>query len=165
MESHPHIVTPGFKANLRLPAFDRFKLRYPDQIASQQEEARLTNLDERDWFLVTCIQNAINNCCRYMKDPDRDEWRIFDNLADTGDCEDFVFTKRALLQLAGYSLAAMCPVICTTNIREVPHMVLLIRADGDFIMDNIIPQILPVNQVAYKLKYILVHNQWQGIVQ
>lgn len=165
MERHNHIVTPGFRANLRLPAFDRFKLKYPDQIASQQEEIRLTNLDERDWFLVTCIQNAINNCCRYMKDPDRDEWRILDNLADTGDCEDFVFTKRALLALAGYSLAAVCPVICTTNIREVPHMVLLIRANGDFIVDNIIPQILPVNQVAYKLKYMLVHNQWQGIVQ
>lgn len=164
MEPHTNIITPAFKANLRLPAFERFKLKYPNQIASHQEEPRLVRLDERDWFLIACIQNAVNNCCRYMKDPERDCWEIFNNLADTGDCEDFVFTKRSLLELAGYSLAAVCPVICTTNIREVPHMVLLIRANGDFVLDNLIPQIMPLNEVPYKLKYILVHNQWQGIV-
>lgn len=164
MKSHKHVIVPGFKANLRLPAFGRFKLQYPDQIATVHDAPQLTNLDDRDWFILTCIQNAINNCNRYVKDEGRDSWKIFDNLSDKGDCEDFVFTKRALAARVGFSLAAMCPIICTTNIREIPHMVLLIRANGDYVMDNLIPQIMPLNEVPYKMKYILVHSQWQGVL-
>ncbi len=148
--------------NEELPQFKLFKQTYPNQIASEHEEDRL-QIGDKDWFLFTCIQYAINSCCRYKKDANKDHWRIMTNLADTGDCEEFVFTKRSLIEDQGYSLRALAPVICIAN--GIGHMVLCIRTTrGDYIADNIIPDIRSVQDVPYKWKYILTGDKWQGAI-
>ncbi len=151
----------GFRASLNLPAFEAFKEHYPDQIASHQD--RLYNLNSRHWFLLTSIQYAINNCCRYRKDPGRDSWNIMENLAGIGDCEDFVFTKRALAAEAGFALSTLSPVICSTSDNK-DHMILVHHADEDYMFDNIVGTIMPIANVPYKLRYILIADNWVMIL-
>lgn len=156
------ILKPGFAMTSQLPQFDEFKARYPDQIASNLEEERV-QLSNEDWFLITCIHNAINNCCRYRKDTN-DIWRIMIDLASEGDCEDFVFTKRFLIDKAGYSLNAFVPVICYNRDNQ-GHMVLCIRTiEGDFISDNIISDIRKLDHVGYKWKYMLINDTWRMVL-
>lgn len=155
------ILTPGFKMNQRLSQYDEFKATYPDQIASSSDIKRVP-LSKEDWFLISSIQYAINNCCRYRKEY-KDHWRIMLSLADEGDCEDFVFTKRFLLHKAGFSLNAFVPVICERNGKG--HMVLCIRTnEGDFIADNIIKDIRQMAHIRYDYKYILVNDIWQMVM-
>lgn len=166
MTMNKHMLAAGFEMSQKLPQFEQFKKEYPDQINLIDRQTRM-KLTDRDWFLFTCIQNAVNNCCQYIKDPDKDYWRVMDSLADTGDCEEFVFTKRALCKEAGYDLSALIPIICTTG-RHETHMVLCLSTDkGEFIMDNIIPHIASVQAMVtrykYEFKYMLIKHVWQGV--
>ena len=157
------ILQPGFAMTQRLPQFDDFKARYPDQIASKFEEERF-NPSTEDWFLITCIHNAINNNCAYVKDIN-DYWRIMTSLADHGDCEDFVFTKRSLYDKAGFSLNCFVPVICKILEDRIAHMVLCIRTiNGDFISDNIIKDIRKLESLPYSWKYMLINDTWRGVL-
>jgi len=156
------ILTPGFAMTQRLPQFDDFKARYPDQIASKLEEERF-NPNKEDWFLIACICNAINNCCGYVKE-NKDYWRIMTDLADTGDCEDFVFTKRFLIDKAGFSLNCFVPVICRTGDSK-GHMVLCIRTvEGDLISDNIIQHLFKPENINYKYDYMLINDTWRMVI-
>lgn len=155
------ILTPGFAMNQKLPQYDEFRATYPYQIARNIAIQRV-HLNKADWFLVTCIQYAINNCCRYRKEY-KDYWRIMLSLADEGDCEDIVFTKRFLLHKAGFSLNAFVPVICEYNGKG--HMILCIRTDeGDFIADNIIKDIRKLEDINYKMQYMLISNTWRMVL-
>ena len=51
-----NILKPGFAMSQRLPQYDDFKARYPDQIATKFEEERF-KASKEDLFLITCIQN------------------------------------------------------------------------------------------------------------
>ena len=163
------ILKPGFAMTQRLPQFDDFKARYPEQIATKFEEERFIPSGE-DWFLITCIHNAINSCCNYRNDPDQDYWRIMLDLADDGDCEDFVFTKRFLYDKAGFSLNCFVPVICqlsapyTRRTNNRTHMILCIRTtQGDFISDNIIQPIMKLDDINYKYDYMLINDVWRMV--
>lgn len=156
-------LIPGFKAGIALPQFDEFVNKFPGQLALHNE-FRMLSLSSLEWFHILAIHFAVNNCCQYVKDVGRDTWRIMGNLADTGDCEDFVFTKRAMMAQMGLSLAALCPIICETRVRSVPHMVLCVRdKTGDFILDNIVQTIMPVDEAPYTFNYILIEKQWQTV--
>lgn len=158
------ILKPGFAMSQRLPQFDDFKARYPDQIASKFEEERF-NPSDADWFLITSIHYAINDCCAYQTDMDKDFWRIMINLADTGDCEDFVFTKRFLIDKTGFSLNCFVPVICERKLNGDTHMVLCIRTiNGDFISDNILKPIMKIDHFNYKYRYMLINDTWRGVL-
>ncbi len=164
------ILKPGFAMSQRLPQFDEFKARYPNQIASEFEEERF-NPSPDDWFLITSIHYAINNCCDYKNDPGVDYWHIMNNLADSGDCEDFVFTKRFLIDKAGFSLNCFVPVICdisapyTNRTEGRTHMVLCIRTiNGDFISDNIVKPIQEIDHFNYKYRYMLINDTWRGVL-
>ncbi len=164
------ILKPGFAMSQRLSQFDDFKARYPDQIATKFEEERF-NPSKEDWFLITCIHYAVNSCCAYKSDAEKDYWRIMTTLADAGDCEDFVFTKRFLIDKAGFSLNCFVPVICTVNApytrrtNNRTHMVLCIRTiEGDFISDNIVKPIMKIETIKYKYDYMLINDTWRGVL-
>lgn len=120
-------------------------------------------------FLITCINKAVNTI-QYVSDKsNRDYWNIFKNLADKGDCEDFVLTKRLLMTQAGIPIGALNPIMCLVKDvhgKNTGHMVLAIQTGiKTLICDNIIKDIRSIDMFPYKFLSILQGSDWYQILE
>ena len=64
-----------------------------------------------------------------------------------GDCEDFALAKRAALKRRGFRASDL--LLTMAYKAGQPHTVLVVRSrDGDYVLDNLVDKVLPVNRVA-----------------
>lgn len=64
-----------------------------------------------------------------------------------GDCEDFALAKRAALKRRGFRASDLLLTMAYKGGQA--HTVLVVRTrDGDFVLDNLVDKVLPVNRVA-----------------
>jgi predicted transglutaminase-like cysteine proteinase len=135
----------------------KFVGAHPDQEKSPPEKIKLSWLN---WRLLTAIQREVNLHPYYPDVKGSDVWRIMEIPGDGGDCEDFVLTKRWLLDGAGVPPGALRPLVCE-NIQGIGHMVLCVCTDrGDFILDNIIRVISPWTRIPYKWTMRYEGEKW-----
>lgn len=83
-------------------------------------------------------------------------------LYNGGDCEDYAITKFFSLRWLGYSIQTMrIVVIQDTNLR-VPHAVLAIESDEDYlILDNQVSDVLSHSRIVhYAPVYSINSDQW-----
>lgn len=117
--------------------------------------------------LLQSVNSAVNASIKPVSDQEnygkRDYWTIPANAK--GDCEDYVLMKRAKLMARG--LAPSQLLITMVQGREA-HVVLSVRTDqGDYILDNMRAEVLPVEKTSYR--YIKMQSpahsgQWVSIV-
>jgi predicted transglutaminase-like cysteine proteinase len=70
--------------------------------------------------------------------------------AKAGDCEDYVLAKRAALMRRGFKPGDLR--IAVGRRGGVAHAVLVVRtAEGDFVLDNMTDEILPVSRTRVRL--------------
>lgn len=83
--------------------------------------------------VLELVNNRVNHTIHPRYDPKGDVWSI--NVA-SGDCEDYVLTKRDQLIRRGVSASALR--IATARTRSgAGHAVLVVRTStGDFVLDN-----------------------------
>lgn len=92
------------------------------------------------------VNHSINKSIRYRSDRG-DVWRANVN---TGDCEDYVLTKRKQLIRMGVSASALRIASVKTR-RGEGHAVLVVRTSkGELILDNARQQILPRHKTGYR---------------
>ncbi|WP_343312615.1 transglutaminase-like cysteine peptidase [Brucella sp. BE17] len=116
--------------------------------------------------LLQSVNSAVNARIKAVSDQEnygkRDYWTIPAN--GKGDCEDYVLMKRAKLMARGIAPSQL--LITMVQAREA-HVVLSVRTDhGDYILDNMRTEVLPVEQTSYR--YIKMQSpahsgQWVSI--
>ncbi len=165
-------IKPTFRSKYNpMKQWTTFVTNRPDQIDESISTMTLAP-DFRvaeDLMLVAAIHSSVNNSCRYKKDVvGRDTWKIFEYLGDSGDCEDFALTKRALLIHAGIPSGCVIPMVCTIKQTGEQHCVLVLKElTEDYILD--LHKDRPIELLDGALKRIepiaIVHNGiWCDVV-
>ncbi|WP_420963691.1 transglutaminase-like cysteine peptidase [Brucella sp. IR073] len=103
------------------------------------------------WRKLERVNQSVNAAIQPKSDQEvygkRDYWAIPANRM--GDCEDYVLMKRARLLGMGFSASQL--LITMVRNRGEAHVVLTVRTDkGDFILDNLRNEILPVEKTGYQ---------------
>lgn len=116
--------------------------------------------------MLQSVNNSVNRRVRPVSDQEnyrkRDYWAM--PSSGKGDCEDYVLAKRA--QLLARGIAPSLLLITLVQGREA-HVVLTVRTDqGDYILDNMRNDVLPVEKTSYR--YIKMQSpahagQWVSI--
>jgi predicted transglutaminase-like cysteine proteinase len=121
---------------------------------------------------VKKVNLQINNKITWQSDLDRygleERWTMplaFD-LGKFGDCEDFALEKRRLLLEMGIPAGALA-LATTTSKATGSHALLVIRTtQGDYVLDNTTPWVLPWTETNYK--WITIQEggnllQWRAV--
>jgi len=92
------------------------------------------------------VNSRINRAIR-PRNESTDVWSVG---GGSGDCEDYVLTKRAMLIGLGVPAGALRIALATTR-GGVGHAVLVVRTDsGDLVLDNLTSQILPTDRSSLR---------------
>ena len=82
------------------------------------------------------VLNAVNQSVNRAIRPRHDKGDVWSVNVNSGDCEDYVLTKRARLIGSGVAPGALRIATVRTPSGEA-HAVLVVRTDkGDFVLDN-----------------------------
>ncbi|PRD43457.1 transglutaminase [Phyllobacterium phragmitis] len=119
------------------------------------------------WKKLQRVNRSVNAAIKPKSDFDiygkRDYWTL--PTKGMGDCEDYVLLKRAKLLASGFS-ASQLLITMVRNGGEA-HIVLTVRtANGDFILDNLRNEILPVEKTGYHYVKMQAENnsgRWVAI--
>ncbi len=123
----------------------------PDDCATRTANPTPVTLTRKLWSDMQDVNNAANTMIEPITDADQwgveERWSIPVN---KGDCEDYVLLKRKQLIAMGVPISdALITVVRQRN--GAGHAVLTVRTDrGDFILDNLEPQILAWNKTSYR---------------
>ncbi|MDP2620649.1 MAG: transglutaminase-like cysteine peptidase [Hyphomicrobiales bacterium] len=121
--------------------------RSPRQ-AARHPPVRLTS---KRWAELTSVNRRVNRSLIARSDgashAGLDVWSVSGRY---GDCEDFAIRKRDALIRLGWSAHAVLMTVAKTSAGE-PHAVLIARTDkGDFVLDNLRPQVTAWQDVPYR---------------
>ncbi len=123
----------------------------PDDCSTRTTNPTPVTLTRKLWSDMQDVNNAANT----MIEPitDMDQWGVEERWSipvNKGDCEDYVLLKRKQLIEIGVPVSN----VLITVVRQrngAGHAVLTVRTDrGDFILDNLEPQILAWNKTSYR---------------
>lgn len=94
------------------------------------------------------VNGHVNRAIRPVADRG-DQWALNPK---SGDCEDFVLSKRSALVRNGVSAGAL-RIAYTHTRRGEPHAVLVVRtSEGDFVLDNLTDSIKTVRASGYTIR-------------
>lgn len=156
LESSSMILAEGYPAH---PKWLDYLDRNPDMDATPE----VAVLDDDMWDKLEEI-NLFVNLAPFINDVE-DYW---DDVPD-GDCDNKTLAKRKLLFQAGFPLGALQPVLCqlpqvTYGSPGDHHMVLrVVTTQGDYILDNVIPFVIPWTEFPYTWLYCWQGEKWKRI--
>ena len=104
------------------------------------------------------VNSHVNRTIR----PERDTADVWELNPTSGDCEDYVLSKRSALIRQGVSAGALRVAYTHTRSGE-PHAVLVVRtSDGDYVLDNLNNSIKTLRASGYNIRTISSPNptQW-----
>lgn len=94
------------------------------------------------------INGHVNRTIR----PERDTADVWELNPTSGDCEDYVLTKRSALIRQGVSAGAL-RIAYTHTRRGEPHAVLVVRtSEGDYVLDNLTNSIKTLRTSGYNIR-------------
>jgi predicted transglutaminase-like cysteine proteinase len=140
-----------FKAALPPLAHSRFCLRYPaDCERLDRSEYRAVSLTEESWTELVRVNHDVNRSIvpqRNMGGVLTEEWLLS---PAAGDCNDYAVTKRHELLARGWPSSTLILAEVVTTWGE-HHLVLVVRTmEGDFVLDNINRNVLPIAMTRYR---------------
>lgn len=111
--------------------------------------------------------NAYMNSIHYIEDSENyrksDYWATpIEFLSHGGDCEDFAIAKYASLRALGFSSDQMRIAIVQDKIKNVPHAILIVYAEGAaYVLDNQDKRVENADNVnRYKPIFSINSNNW-----
>lgn len=108
---------------------------------------------DADLVQVRAVNARINRSLRRASDREtfgrRDFWATPADGVASGDCEDFVLAKRQALREAGVPAGAMSIALVRTRQGEMHAVLLVSTREGEVVLDNLSPWVLPWRQVPY----------------
>lgn len=94
------------------------------------------------------VNGHVNRAIR----PARDNLDSWDLNPTSGDCEDYVLSKRSALIRSGVSAGAL-RIAYTHTRRGEPHAVLVVRtSQGDYVLDNLTDSIKTLHSSGYNIR-------------
>lgn len=94
------------------------------------------------------VNSQVNRSIRPRNDPGPDVWTLG---ASSGDCEDYVLSKRYALMRAGLPSSALRMAHVRTR-EGIDHAILIVKTDhDDLVLDNLVADVLPLNKVSYRI--------------
>ena len=100
------------------------------------------------------INSHVNRTIR----PERDTADVWELNPTSGDCEDYVLTKRSLLIRNGVSSGAL-RIAYTHTRRGEPHAVLVVRtSQGDYVLDNLTNTVKTLRASGYSIRSMSTSN-------
>ncbi len=145
-------------------AFLRFCITNEAQCRSGSRQSRL-NLTIDTWRILQSVNASVN--ARIMPDPGKG---AYDWSADAtaGNCNDYAVQKQKALLALGLPISAVSLTTAETQ-QGVGHLVVIVRTDrGDFVLDNLRPQIVAWNRTGYrwlKRQSFADPRKWVSITQ
>lgn len=101
--------------------------------------------------LVAVLKNVNARVNRAIR-PQNDTADVWELNPASGDCEDYVLSKRSALIRQGVSAGAL-RIAYTHTRRGEPHAVLVVRtSDGDYVLDNLTNAIKTVRASGYNIR-------------
>jgi predicted transglutaminase-like cysteine proteinase len=107
------------------------------------------------WALVNKTNETVNRGIIQRTDADTygvaEVWTTpLESGAKYGDCEDYVLEKRRALLAAGLPASALSIAVVDT-VGGQTHAVLLVNThEGEYVLDNLTPWVLPWNKTSYQ---------------
>lgn len=98
--------------------------------------------------LIQKVNTSVNRSITPRSDGAVDRWSADGN---TGDCEDYVLSKRKALIKAGVSPSSLRIAFVKTSWGE-GHAILVVKTStGDFVLDNLNGKVRPLSQSGYRV--------------
>lgn len=98
--------------------------------------------------LIRKVNSSVNRSITPRDDGAVDRWSAGGN---TGDCEDYVLSKRKALIKAGVSPSSLRIAYVKTSWGE-GHAILVVKtSSGDFVLDNLNGKVRPLSQSGYRV--------------
>ncbi|MCO5081841.1 MAG: transglutaminase-like cysteine peptidase [Rhizobiaceae bacterium] len=123
----------------------------PEECSIRPRDQKPLRLTDATWRQIVGVNEAVNSAVKPMSDIDiygKDETWAYPN--GVGDCEDYALEKRRALAQRGISLANLLMTVVRKADGE-GHAILTVRTDrGDFILDNLNPEVLPWDHTGYR---------------
>lgn len=126
--------------------FQLMCLRSPEQCQGGGSAA--IALDEAILSSIQQINSQVNQSIVPKNDFGGDIWMVG---VSSGDCEDYVLTKRVALMRAGLPASALRIAHVKTR-QGIDHAVLVIKTDSaDLVLDNLDPEIGLLQNTSYRI--------------
>jgi predicted transglutaminase-like cysteine proteinase len=133
-------------------AHARFCLQYPEDCKVRRMEFRpkKVELTEARWSELVSVNRSVNRAIVPQRNTGgllAEEWLISPR---AGDCNDYAVTKRHELLRRGWPSRSLLLAEVVMPSRE-HHLVLVVRtADGDFVLDNMSPNLRGWSKTPYQ---------------
>jgi predicted transglutaminase-like cysteine proteinase len=128
-------------------SFVKFCLDYPSECPKSADSARIDLTANRMAELDT-VNHEVNASIRPT--PDRSNLRYWRLNVTAGDCNNFAIKKRHELIERGWPAAALALTVAKTKWGE-GHLVVTVRTyQGDFVLDNLRPNIVSWEDAGYQ---------------
>lgn len=125
--------------------FQLLCLQHPEECRGGGSSS--VDLTESLLGVIERVNSQVNRAIRPRNDSGGDVWSIG---ASSGDCEDYVLSKRRALINAGLPPSALR--IAYVKAQGIDHAVLVIKTDGaDLVLDNLASNIVPLRNTGYRL--------------
>ena len=128
-------------------SFVKFCLDYPSDCPKSAGPGRV-RLTSGRMAELSSVNRAVNVSIRPK--PDTSTLRYWRLNVDAGDCNSFAVQKRHELIRRGWPSAALALTVAKTA-RGEGHLVVTVRTDqGDLVLDNLRPNIVPWQRTGYE---------------
>lgn len=103
---------------------------------------------------LEAVTRRINRAVRRASDADvfgrEDVWILPGGRRPSGDCEDYVLAKRRVLIDQGVDPAALSIAVVRTRRGETHAVLLVATPEGELVLDNLSPRVLPWREAPYE---------------
>jgi predicted transglutaminase-like cysteine proteinase len=148
-----HVARVSFAVPSLAPmAFTRFCLKYRDDCEVRRMLAfrRGMTLTAERWAELVAVNRAVNRAIVPQRNEDGLAGEAWLLSPAAGDCNDYAVTKRHELLARGWPSHALVLTEVVIPSGE-HHLVLVVRTrDGDFVLDNLSPNVRSVSQPRYR---------------
>lgn len=111
------------------------------------------DLTDKDRDRIDRLNRELNRNIRQVSDQRQygvsDHWAEPIGRVPRGDCEDYVLAKRRALINQGYPPTAFSIALVVTPWGEDHAVLLMATTEGEFVLDNLTPQIMAWNRTEY----------------
>jgi predicted transglutaminase-like cysteine proteinase len=135
------------------PGYIGFCIRFSDQCAASRSEGASVSLNSQVWKLLATT-NEVVNAAIWPEDDQKhyghgEYWTIPTD--GYGDCEDVALAKRKALLAAGLQSDVLRLAVVQTRRRETLAVLTVVTDKGDFVLDNLRPDVVSWSKAGYDL--------------
>lgn len=139
------LVSPVSAASSAPLGFQVLCLQHPEECRGGGSSS--VSLTDTLLGQIEHINSQVNRSIRPQNDRGGDVWTIG---ASSGDCEDYVLSKRRALINAGLPPSSLR--IAYVKAQGVDHAILIVKTDqSDLVLDNLASKIVPIQNTRYRL--------------